>query len=337
MNACDTYPPGIAFLSGGLGDHLTQLPHLAAIARASEGGCIALGSIRARKAAALFGQLPYIGPIIDMWEGRHLLRPRTYRTVPRIRALDRPAAWFLHRSTTMLMLSLLAGQSRRIGFHRGERLRRLLLTDPVDLRPHKVPDLWGRGVTPGPAKAMLEQLGFAIDYNAFRFDANPQAMDTMARRYADRPAPWLVLGIGGSWPEKRWPVEFFIETIRWLSAKRAMTFVLFGGPESSEDCARLRASAPQNANFIDMTAEGLGLPAEHALVAQSAGYLGNDSFGLNLAAFCARPAIGLFGNTPPLAYRRNIHAILPDQGVGMAGISPAAAVHAAKSWIPALK
>lgn len=337
MRATTRYEPGVAYLSGGLGDHLTQLPHLAAIAAASDGNTVALGSIRADKAAALFGHLPYIGPVIDMWEARHLLRARTFRAIPRIGRLERPAAWFLHRSTTMLLLSTLAGQKRRIGFHRGESIRRALLTDAVDLRAEAIPDLWGRGVTPGPAKVMLERLGFTIDYDAFRFEPDQGAIQAMRARYADRPLPWLVLGIGGSWPEKRWPIDAYIEVVKRLSAQRPMTFLLFGGEDSLNDGARLRSNAPSNASFIDMPAAGLGLGAEHALVALSAGYLGNDSFGLNLTAYCGLPAIGLFGDTPPLAYRRNIHAVSPDSGTGMAGISAAAAVQAAQYWIPALR
>ncbi len=332
------YPPGVAFLSGGLGDQLTQLPHLAAIARQSQGGDVALASIRAGKVDSLFAHLPYIGPVIDMWHGRHLLRPATYRAVGRIAGLQRQAGWFLHRSTTMLALGAAAGLKRRIGFHRGEWLRRQLLTDAVDLTGHKIEQSWGVGVTPGPAKVMLEQLGFSFDYDSFIFAPDPSATLETIGRFADLPRPFFVLGIGASWPEKRWPAAYFRQVMTALGERQPMTFILFAGLDSIDTAQFLRDKCPPGCSLIDLTTAELGLPAEHALIASALGYLGNDSFGLNLAAFCALPAIGLFGTTPPLLYRRNIHAVTSPEGQprSMASITPEAALDMVYRQIPLL-
>jgi len=330
------YPPGVAFLSGGLGDQLTRLPHLAAIAACSDGGTVALATIRAAAATALFAHLPYIGPVIDMSQGRHLLRPATYQTIGKIAGLEREAGWFLHRSSTMLALARAAGLRRRIGFHRGERLRRWLLTDGVDLTGRDIPDWWGVGVTPGPARVMLEALGFTLDYDSFRFAPSAQASADIECRFADHPRPFLVLGIGASWAAKRWPAAYFRQVMTALGEGQAMTFVLFGGLDSIDVAQYLRDKAPTGCRIIDLTMAELGLPAEHALIGASAGYLGNDSFGLNLAAFCDLPAIGLFGTTPPLRYRRNIHAVTPRAGspASMAAISAEQAVAAIRQYIP---
>jgi heptosyltransferase-2 len=50
-----------------------------------------------------------------------------------------------------------------------------------------------------------------------------------------------------------------------------------------------------------------------ALLARAAGFVGNDSGLLNLAAACGRPALGIYAQSRPLDYTPNLHAVTVDK------------------------
>lgn len=64
----------------------------------------------------------------------------------------------------------------------------------------------------------------------------------------------------------------------------------------------------------------LKLDVGAALLARADLFIGNDSGPLNLAASVGTPAVGLFGDSPPLDYSRFLKPIVGPPG-GMAALS----------------
>ncbi|HWW25161.1 MAG TPA: glycosyltransferase family 9 protein, partial [Caulobacter sp.] len=79
------------------------------------------------------------------------------------------------------------------------------------------------------------------------------------------------------------------------------TVFWLGGPN---DAPRLKQTVQALLSDRDVLACDLPLDQAAALIALSAGFLGNDSGPLNVAASVGRPAIGLMGTSPVPTYSR---------------------------------
>jgi heptosyltransferase-2 len=127
---------------------------------------------------------------------------------------------------------------------------------------------------------------------------DPRALEAVKARYADRPGPWLTLGIGASEPARTWPAERFAETAQRLSDLFGTVFWI-GGPHEAQAAEAAIGDLPNNVVACDLT-----LDRSAALIALSAGFLGNDSGALNVAAAVGTPCVGLMGTAPVPAYSR---------------------------------
>ena len=101
-------------------------------------------------------------------------------------------------------------------------------------------------------------------------------------------------GAGGR--QKRWPVRRFAELATRLDAP----VLLIEGPADADVCRTfVEALAP---SVPVVRATGVSLPRLAALLAESRGYLGNDSGVSHLAAALGVPTVAVFGPTDPAVW-----------------------------------
>jgi len=121
------------------------------------------------------------------------------------------------------------------------------------------------------------------------------------------PPCWLV-GIGATYGEaKAWPVARVAELLRLAVGEGGVRAVLVGTADARTQAARLRQATrtlpwrddlPGEAAVVDLTGRTdlLGLVA---LIRAAAGYVGNDSGPMHLAAALGVPTVGVFGSSSP--------------------------------------
>lgn len=212
------------------------------------------------------------------------------------------AVWILEKIDRPAIAAALAGVPERRGFGLGHGQERFLTTGPFlprSMRPaHRLDKL----------AAFEAAHGLAVDSREPDLKVDPRALDAVRARYADRPGPWLTLGIGASEPARTWPAERFAATAARL-ADLFGTIFWVGGPHEAEAARAAIGDLPNNVAACDLT-----LDKSAALIALSAGFLGNDSGALNVAASVGTPCVGLMGTAPVPAYSRWLSRL--DAGAG---------------------
>lgn len=123
---------------------------------------------------------------------------------------------------------------------------------------------------------------------------------------------YQVLIIGGSWPEKKWPVAAFAGLANELWQRLGWRIVLSGAADSREDARSLAAGLPAGA-VVDL-AGTTSLPELIGVIAASRLVVGNDTAGIHLAAVTGIPAVAILGGG-------HFGRFLP-YAPGMPGIAP---------------
>lgn len=202
------------------------------------------------------------------------------------------AVWILEKIDRPAIAAALAGVPERRGFGLGHGQEKFLTTGPFlpkAMRPaHRLDKL----------AAFEEAHGLVVDSREPDLKVDPKALEAVKARYADKPGPWLTLGIGASEPARTWPAERFAQTAARLSDLFGTVFWV-GGPHEAQAAKAAIGDLPGNVVACDLT-----LDKSAALIALSAGFLGNDSGALNVAASVGTPCVGLMGTAPVPAYSR---------------------------------
>jgi ADP-heptose:LPS heptosyltransferase len=106
---------------------------------------------------------------------------------------------------------------------------------------------------------------------------------------------YIVVGPGGSWRAKCWPVERYGEFCREFEKKNEMSVIVVYGPgEKSLAEEVARAASPARPTVIATTIEEL-----MGLLAHARCLVAADSGPLHLAAALGTPVVGLYGPTDP--------------------------------------
>jgi heptosyltransferase-2 len=311
----------------GIGDLMWHLPTFRAIAETTPEGAVVLAARPSSRAAEVLaveptvsrvvyarhfsGSLKGVREVLDFWRICREVKPR--------------AVWILEKIGRPAQAAWLAGVPERRGFGLGHSSQEQWLRGPFlpkAMRPeHRLTKL-----------AAFEALhGLKVDSREPGLLLDPKAVAAVKARFGaqgeGRPGPWLVLGVGASEPARTWPADRFAAVSRALADLFPTVFWL-GGPG---DAPRLKAeAAAQFDSGHDVLACDLPLDQAAALIALSAGFLGNDSGPLNVAASVGRPAIGLMGTSPVPAYSRWLSRL--DGGEGrIADISVDQAVQAVRT------
>ena len=158
---------------------------------------------------------------------------------------------------------------------------------------------------------------------------------TIGEKYKSHLRPWIVLGMGGSHPDKDWSDLRWLEFLAGLRRRCAGTVFLIGGPQNAE---RAESLIEHSFGAAAINACDLKLIEALALLRLADLFVGTDSGPMNLAVAAQTDAFALFGATPVLKYSKFIHPIVPDGGPspgGMKRISPADCAGAGRAAVVA--
>ena len=278
----------------GIGDLMWHLPTIRAIAATTPEGRVVLVARPSSRAAEVLKVEPSVARVLYAPHYKDRLKGlRETLDFHRLCKAEKPrAVWILEKIDRPAIAAFLAGVPERRGFGLGHGQERFLNRGPFlpkAMRPaHRLDKLAAFEAAHGLAVASREP--------ALKLD--PDAIAAVKARYADRPGPWLCLGIGASEPARTWPAERFAQTAERLSDLFGTVFWV-GGPHEAQAAKAAIGALPGNVVACD-----LPLDQSAALIALSAGFLGNDSGALNVAAAVGTPCVGLMGTAPVPAYSR---------------------------------
>jgi heptosyltransferase-2 len=302
----------------GVGDLMWHLPTLRAIAATTPEGKVLLAARPSSRARDLLVAETCIEAIdyLDYRAGtfRHLVEAVDFYTLARAR---RPrAVWILEKIDRPAIGAALAGVPERRGFGLGHAQERWLTHRPFlprSMRPE------GR-IAKLAAFEAAHGLGPVSREPDLRL---PQALtDKILQDYGHLPRPWIVMGVGGFEPLRRWPMDRFAALAADLADLGGTRFWL-GGFEDAAAVEALIDQAPAGPENVNVCS--LKLDAGSALMAQADLFVGNNSGPLNLAASVGTLAVGLFGSSEPLTYSRHLRQVLGDGATMDSIASPEAA------------
>jgi len=194
----------------------------------------------------------------------------------------------------------LGGVPRRVGYMADGRS--FLLTDRARrtnalLDGHQREDwlalvrgITGEAETPAPYGALDEPLEVA--------DTNRERMREWLRGARTRPeAPVIAIAPAAAYgPAKEWPSGHYAALIDLIGERHGAECVLVGGPDEYARCA----SIAERARTPSIVAAGQTSIGELiGLLSLCAGFAGNDSGAMHLAAAIGIPSVGIFGSTNP--------------------------------------
>lgn len=301
----------------GIGDTIWHLPHFKAIARAAPDGKASLLTKPRSLADRLLAGEPSIERVLWLHRnrGEHDGLIGLARLVALLRRHRFETVWILHNSARYAQAAWLARIPARHGFGFGAQrhflnrsgvlAKELAKAHPID-----------------KATRFLEVKGLETKDSDRDLSVAPGAAEAVERRFGHLPQPWIAVGIGSSEPSKQWGQENFVALAVALSAPERRSLFLLGGP-AQETMGHWITERVRNTGGVIENAIHLPIDEEAALLSKSSVCVGNDTGGMNLAAAVGAEALALFGGSPPLTYSPFIHCLLPADGMGMAGITPA--------------
>ncbi len=278
----------------GIGDLMWHLPTLRAIAATTPEGQVVLVARPSSRAAEVLAVEPAVSRVLYAPHYKDKLKGvREVLDFLRLCRAEKPrAVWILEKIDRPAIAAALAGVPERRGFGLGHGQEGWLNKGPYlpkAMRPaHRIDKL----------EAFEKAHGLVVTSREPALKLDPKALEAVKAKYADKPGPWLALGIGASEPARTWPAERFAEAAQRLSDLFGTVFWV-GGPHEADTARAAIGDLPGNIVACD-----LPLDQSAALISLSAGFLGNDSGALNVAAAVGTPCVGLMGTAPVPAYSR---------------------------------
>jgi heptosyltransferase II len=304
-----------------------HLPFIRAIAAVSPGGKVTFLAPPRSAARELLAAEPAVAEVLyfdhfgsELRRGLNLLKLAALLRRNRFHAL-----WILDRRMRPAIAGFLAGVPERIGV--GFRPQTWFITnkgiDQTHFHDHPIEWL----------SALMAQMHVPPPSTEPNLRIAGDLLAAIAGKFSVCPRPWIVLGLGGSHPDKEWPTEYWREFLGSLCGLTIGTVFLIGGPTRIALSQSLIAeTAPANAiNACDLKVDEAAALLHHADL-----FIGPDSGPLNLAAATGTESFGFFGSTQVLRYSKFIHAIVPPGGQaknGMQRILPAQVLESVKPYL----
>jgi ADP-heptose:LPS heptosyltransferase len=132
-----------------------------------------------------------------------------------------------------------------------------------------------------------------------QFDAMAAVRQKLAERGVAPGQPYAVLHPGAAFFTKRWSLEGFAETARWLRAEHGLATVFVLGPGDQEIASSLRQRLDSQSVLLD----SLPLRELIGLLAPARLFVGNDSGPAHLAAAPGNPVVVIFGSSDSATWR----------------------------------
>jgi lipopolysaccharide heptosyltransferase II len=304
-----------------------HLPFIRAIAAVSPGGKVTFIVPPTSSARELLAAEPAVAEVLYFNNaGSELQRLiDQLRLIALLRRNRFRALWILDRTVRPAVAGFLAGIPERIGI--GFTPQRWFLTNKgLDQSHfHDFPIDW--------LVALMADMRVPLTTTEPNLRIPGDLLAAVGGKFSACPRPWIVLGLGGSHPNKDWPTSYWAEFLGALRALTNGTVFLIGGPAH---ITRAQALIADTAGANGVNACDLKVAESAALLRHADLFVGTDSGPLNLAAATGTEAFGLFGATPVLRYSKFIHAIVPKGGrtqKGMQHILPAQALEDIKPYL----
>jgi len=304
-----------------------HLPFIRAIAAVSPGGKVTFLAPPTSSARELLAAEPSVAEVLyfnhfgsELQRGINLIKLTALLRRNQFRAL-----WILDRTIRPALAGFLAGIPERIGV--GFRPQTLFITNKgIDYSHfHDLPMDW--------LVALMAEMHVPLPTTEPNLRVAGDLLAAIGAKFSACPRPWIVLGLGGSHPDKDWPTAYWAEFLGALRNLANGTIFLIGGPAH---IARVQTLIANTAGASAVNACDLKVAESAALLHHADLFIGSDSGPLNLAAATGTEAFGLFGATPVLSYSKFIHAIVPPGGrsqKGMQRILPAQVLEDIKPYL----
>jgi heptosyltransferase-2 len=304
-----------------------HLPFIRAIAAVSPGGKVTFFAPPTSSARELLAAEPTVAEVLYFNNtGSELQRAiDQIRLIALLRRNHFRALWILDRTVRPAVAGFLAGIPERIGI--GFTPQRWFITNKgLDQSHfHDFPIDW--------LIALMADMRVPLPTTEPNLRIAGDLLAAVGGKFSACPRPWIVLGLGGSHPDKDWPTAYWAEFLGALRALTNGTVFLIGGPAH---VARAQTLIADTAGANGVNACDLKVAESAALLRHADLFVGTDSGPLNLAAATGTEAFGLFGATPVLRYSKFIHAIVPEGGrtqKGMQQILPAQALEDIRPYL----
>jgi len=120
----------------------------------------------------------------------------------------------------------------------------------------------------------------------------------------------IIIGIGGSGINKKWPIRYYIELIYELKKRSYKNFIIAGGNNERKDFYEI-FNKINNVRFKNLC--NLSIADSMKIIAGSKYYIGNDTGFMHICASLNIKSFGLFGDTPSdyADYNKLIIPVMP--------------------------
>jgi heptosyltransferase-2 len=293
-----------------LGDLVISLPALRALRRAYPEAAVSV--LVKRELASFFDGMEWLAEVIPYRVGRGLASLRDQLAiVSEIRQRQFDLAVLFPNSFASALWVALAGVPRRAGYATDGRS--LLLTDRVNRTAPMMPGHQSQDwLTLVRQTSSITDGGLADAAAPDQPLRDQQLIDwplEVAGQHRERIIVWLdqartrpevpliaIAPVAAYGPAKEWPPEHYAELINLLGERYGVESVLIGGAGERERCAAIAAKVRMP---IIVAAGETSIGELIALLSLCAGFAGNDSGAMHLAAALGIPTTGIFGSTNP--------------------------------------
>jgi heptosyltransferase-2 len=329
--AINVTPSAVIQVKPGIGDVIWHLPFVRAIAAVSSGRQVTFLAPPSSGAQELLAAEPSVAETLyfrhsgsELRRGLNLLR-----LITRLRQRRFQQIWILDRTIRPAVAATLAGIPARIGLGLGPQ--RFFITNPGIDRSHfhDQPIDW--------LIALMAAMNVPLPTTEPDLPVPAATLAAIGERYRQYLRPWIVLGMGGSHPDKDWSDFSWLEFLAGLRRRCGGTVFLIGGRQNQ---ARAKDMIEHTVGTAAINACDLTLIEAVALLRLADLFIGTDSGPMNLAVAAATDAFALFGATPVLKYSKFIKPIVPEGGPGPGGmkrIAPAAVIEQVAPLLSRLK
>lgn len=144
---------------------------------------------------------------------------------------------------------------------------------------------------------VLRPLGVPIHENFTWMPPRPNLAAALGSQWSVRGRRWVLINPGGRWANKRWPVEYYAEVVRNLTATHSeLSFGVLGGKSESALGAAIAEVASDR--VLDLTGKtSLSEMIEWIRISELV--VTNDSGPMHIAAALGKPIVSIFGPTDP--------------------------------------
>ena len=211
------------------------------------------------------------------------------REASRIRERNYDTAISFHRAHGSLLMLMLAGIPKRIGFSHGGRGLFLTSGIPFQLEKHRA---WNH------LNLLDKCLAIDVDFKTpTSLEVSTGAVESAREKLANHhpSGPWAAINPNASWPTKKWTAEGFAAVGDFLS-DHGYQIALVGGPGDKQDCGKVKSL--MKSESLDLSGETT-LPELAGLLSLCDLLVTNDSGPMHIGQAIGTKVISIFGPTDP--------------------------------------